>query len=342
MNSYRQQLTLRDSALSKMMLAVVLVLSLSLFLVGCGLKPAGSFVQEAAPGSIKPIPGLPADASLIITSKNYTEALILGKIAVIAAKVAGFQVTDMSNAPGSVAVRELLISGGADFAWDYTGTVWLTYLGKEVGIPDERKQYEAVYAADLKNGITWLEPAELNNTYALAMRASAAASLNNITKLSEIKNLPLSERTLCVESEFFSRQDGLKPMLETYDLPLDDEDGIDSANIRVLDTGTIYEATARGSCNFGEVFTTDGRIIALDLVVLEDDRSFFPAYNLTGAIRSETLKKYPQLRDIIALISAKLNNSQQQKLNSQVDVDGKEPATVAYEWMVAEGLITVP
>lgn len=315
-------------------------LALTLSLAGCGLEPAGSFVPDAAPGSIHAIEGLPADAAITITSKNFTEALILGKMAVLAAKIAGFEVTDMSNVPGSVAGRELMLNGDADFIWDYTGTGWLVYLGNVKGIPGERQQYEAVRDADMRNGITWLEPAALNNTYAFAVRAGAVPELNDITKLSEIKNLPMSDRTFCVESEFNSRQDGLKPMLEEYNLPLNGADGVLPSNIKILDTGTIYEATARGSCNFGEVFTTDGRIIALDLAVLEDDKGFFPAYNVVPVVRSETLQKYPQLQQIFTQISSKLTNSQQQKLNSRVDVDGEEPAIVAFDWMKAEGLIT--
>lgn len=318
------------------------VLAVVLSLAGCGLEPAGAFVPNAAPGSIQVIDDLPAGASLTITSKNYTEALILGKMAVLAAKVAGFEVTDMSNVPGSVAVRELILNGDVDFAWDYTGTAWLTYLGNEEGIADERQLYEAVRDADMDNDLTWLEPAELNNTYAFAVRASAVPELNGITKLSQIKDLPVSERTFCADAEFNSRPDGFKPMLEDYDLSLGAADGVPTTNVTILDIGTVYEATARGSCNFGEVFTTDGRIVALDLAVLEDDRSFFPAYNLAPVLRTETLKKYPQLKQIFAQLSSRLTNSQQQKLNYRVDVGGEEPANVAFDWMKEERLITAP
>src|SRR5690606_1991725 len=115
-----------------------------------------------------------------ITSKNFTEALILGKMAVLAARVAGFEVTDMSSVPGSVAVRELMLEGDADLVWDYTGTAWLTYLGHSKVVPDRRLQYEAVRDADRENGLTWLEPARLDNTYAFAVRADAASALGDI------------------------------------------------------------------------------------------------------------------------------------------------------------------
>ena len=186
-----------------------------LTLAGCGLQPATAFVPAVAPGSIKQIENLPADASITITSKNYTEALILGKMAVLAVKAAGFKVTDKSNVPGSVAVRDLMLNGGADMVWDYTGTAWLTYLGHKAGIPDPEKQYEAVRHEDAANGLTRLTPAELDNTYAITVRAGAVEELNGITSLSQIKDLPVAERTFCVESEFNSRPDGFKPMLET-------------------------------------------------------------------------------------------------------------------------------
>lgn len=311
-------------------------------LAGCGLQPATAFVPAVAPGSIKHIDNLPPGASITITSKNYTEALILGKMAVLAAKAAGFKVTDKSNVPGSVAVRNLMLNGGADMVWDYTGTAWLTYLGHKAGIPDPAKQYAAVRDEDKDNGLTWLAPAELDNTYAMAVRSGAVSKLNGITSLSQIKDLPVKERTFCVESEFNSRPDGFKPMLKAYGLTLGAANGVPLSNVKILDTGTVYEATARGLCNFGEVFTTDGRILSLNLKVMKDDKSFFPAYNVAPVLRTATLEKYPQLKSIFGQISSKLTNDEQQKLNLKVDVDGQEPADVAFNWMKAEGLISSP
>lgn len=66
-----------------------------------------------------------------------------------------------------------MLTGDADMTWEYTGTAWLTYLGESEGIPDQQEQYKAVRDADAANGLTWLEPAPLNNTYALAVRSEA-------------------------------------------------------------------------------------------------------------------------------------------------------------------------
>lgn len=324
--------------------AVLLAGTSALVLTGCGLQPATSFVPEAAPGSIHRIDDLPAGAHITVTSKNFTEQLVLGKVAVLAAKAAGFDVTDETNVPGSVPARQLMTTHDADMTYEYTGTAWLTYMGHAEGIPDKTEQWEAVKKEDARNGLTWLEPAPMNNTYAFAVRNEAVAKLQNVKTLSDVAKLPTDERTFCVESEFNSRADGFKPMLKKYGLELggSGSNGVPSSNVSILDTGTVYTATDKGKCNFGEVFTTDGRIKSLGLTVLEDDKGFFPAYNVAPVLDSATLKEYPQLEGIYDQISPKLTDAVLQELNRQVDVEGREPADVAFDWMVKEGFITKP
>lgn len=314
----------------------------TLALTGCGLQPATAFVPAVAPGSIRAVEGLPDDAAITVTAKNFTEQLILGKIAVLAAQAAGFEVTDMTNVPGSVAVRQLMLDGTADMTYEYTGTAWLTYLAEAEGIPDQQEQYEAVRDADADNGLTWLEPAPLNNTYAMAVRAEAVPELGDITSLSQIADLPVEQRTFCVEAEFNSRADGFAPMLAAYGLELGAADGVPTSNVSILDTGTVYTATDRGSCNFGEVFTTDGRIDSLDLAVLEDDLGFFPAYNAAPVLSTATLEEYPQLAEVYDEISPALTDTEMRRLNLAVDVEGEEPADVAFDWMVEQGFVTRP
>jgi glycine betaine/choline ABC-type transport system substrate-binding protein len=309
-------------------------------LAGCGLQPAASYVPQAGPGTISPAEDLPEDASVVVTSKNFTEQLVLGKVAVLAAQAAGFEVTDLTNVPGSQPVRELMLSQQADFTWEYTGTAWITYLGNAEGIPDKREQYDAVREADAANGLTWGEPAPLNNTYAMAASREVAEELGGITKMSQIADLPAAERTFCLEPEFNSRPDGFNPMLEAYGLERGAADGVPDDNVGIYDTGAVYSATDNGDCNFGEVFTTDGRIDSLDLVVLEDDRNFFPAYNGAPVFNTATLAEYPQLEEVFAQVSPLLTDEVMRQMNLRVDVDGEEPADVAYEWMVSEGLIT--
>lgn len=300
---------------------------------GCGLRSANGAVLEAEPGSIEKYDSLDG-VEITVAGKNFTAQLILGNLLATVLSTAGADVTNQSNTPGSNGVREALLNGNIDISYEYTGTGWLSYLGHEKPIPDAVKQYEAVRDEDLGNGLTWLPPAPMNNTYAFAIREDKAEELG-VTKLSDLQALPKKELTFCIESEFASRNDGFPNMLKTYKLK-DSELG----EVTILDTGVIYQATADGDCNFGEVFTTDGRILALDLRVLEDDKGYFPLYNVTPVIQSDLLEEHPEIAEIFAEINPKITNEAMLELNAKVDVDGMDPAVVAKEWLVQEGFLS--
>jgi osmoprotectant transport system substrate-binding protein len=307
-------------------------------LAGCGLSSASGYLPEVTPGSIQPVSSLEGVA-IAVGSKNFTEQLILGKIAGLALSAAGADVADRTNLPGAAAARRQQETGQVDLQWEYTGTAWLTFLGQSEGIPDPAQQYEAVRAMDLEqNRMVWLEPSTVNNTYAMAVRTEAAAELG-VAKLSDIAALPVEQRTFAVESEFASRNDGFVPMLETYGIPLGSPDGVPRENVSTLDTGVVYTTTDSGQVNFGEVFTTDGRIEALDLTVLEDDLKFFPAYNASVVVREELFSEHPEIADVVLPISDALTNDILIQLNLQVDVEGREPADVALEWLQSEGFL---
>lgn len=299
----------------------------------CGLGTAGGYSPSGTLSG--PIEGVDLKgAEVAVGSKNFTEQIILGKMAVILFKSAGADVEDLTNIPGSNSAREAMLKGDLNFQWEYTGTAWISYLGHDDPIADEREQYEAVLEADRNNGLEWLPPAPMNNTYGFAIPRAKAEKLG-ISKLSDLAKLPEKERTFCVESEFANRNDGFQPMLKHYNIP-----AASKGKVSTLDTGAIYQATADGLCNFGEVFTTDGRIKALDLQVMEDDRQFFPKYNLSGVVRQELLEAYPQIKDLLEPLSEKLTNETLIDLNAEVDVDGREPVDVAYDWLQEEGFVT--
>jgi osmoprotectant transport system substrate-binding protein len=226
-----------------------------------------------------------------------------------------------------------LLSGEADIAPDYTGTGWINYLGHENPVKDATQQWLSINDADRINGLTWLPPAPMSNTYAFAIRESAADRLG-VTKLSDLASLPTAELTFCVESEFASRNDGFVPMLRAYGLERNS-----LSRVTTLDTGVVYSATAQGECNFGEVLSTDGRIVALHLRVLEDDKKFFPIYNLTEVVNADLLRRHPELREIFAALNPKLTNETMRQLNARVDTAGEDPAIVARDWLIAEGLL---
>lgn len=308
-------------------------------LTGCGLSPSTGTVPAVGPGKIHPVADDAGQTKVTVTSKSFTEQLLIGKITVIAMEAAGYDVTDLTNVPGSQPARQLLLSGDASLLWEYTGTAWLTYLGHEEPVVGEQAQWEAVKDEDVSNGIDWGDPAPLNNTYALAMNEETAKRLG-ITKLSELKDVDPKDLTFCVDPEFNSRRDGLTPMLKHYGV--DRGSQVPESNIGLYDVGAIYQATADGACNFGEVFTTDGRIKALNLTVLEDDKKYFPSYNAAPAFNGEFLKAHPEVEGIMAQIAPLLTDEVLMDLNYQVDVVGREPADVAFEWMVEQGLVSKP
>jgi osmoprotectant transport system substrate-binding protein len=316
----------------------LLALLLTSVLAACGLATAGGPIPSGKlSGPLADAKSLDG-ASIAVGSKNFSENIILGKIALILFKSAGADVEDLTNIPGSASARQAHLNGDVDAMWEYTGTAWLEYLGQQKPIKDSRRQYEAVREMDRKqNGMVWLPPAPMNNTYAFAV-TQATAKKYGITKLSQIKKVPVAKRTFCVESEFRNRNDGLEPMLKTYGVPLGS--GVPEKNLKIFQTGVIYDATASGSCTFGEVFTTDGRILALHLKVLKDDKNFFPIYNVSLVVRDDTMQDYPQIADLIAPVAKKLTNKVLLRLNAEVDVDGREPTDVAHDWLVDEGFIS--
>ncbi len=308
-------------------------------LAACGLgTAAGPILSGDLDGPVADVDleGL----EIAVGSKNFTENIILGKMAVSLLASAGAEVDDLTNIPGSAAARQAQLDGQIDAMWEYTGTGWITYLGYEDPIPDEQEQYVAVRDEDLdRNNLAWLPPAPMNNTYGFAITQETSDRLG-ITKLSQIKDLPVEERTFCVESEFTNRPDGLPGMLETYGVPLGDPNGVPEDNLRTYQTGAIYSATDKGECTFGEIFTTDGRILALDLTVLEDDLQYFPKYNVSLVVNDSVLEDHPALEELFGPVSEKLTDEVLIELNAEVDVEGREPVDVAFEWLQEEGFIS--
>jgi osmoprotectant transport system substrate-binding protein len=275
-------------------------------------------------------------ASLRVGSKEFTEQLVLGQLTLQLLRAHGANVTDKTNIQGSTNTRNALTSGLIDLYWDYTGTGWITYLKHAKPIPDPTKQYQAVAKEDLaKNKIVWEPPAPLNNTYAFAIRQDKAQQLG-VKTMSDVANLlktKPAEATFCIESEFSTRDDGWPGLKKAYEM------NVPRSNLKILDTGAIYAATAKGTCNFGEVFTTDGRIPAKHLQVLEDDKHFFPVYNASLTVRQQIADKYPQIQKIFAPVAQKLTNDTMSRLNAKVDVDGYEPKQVAHDWLKQQGFI---
>jgi len=307
------------------------------FVVGIlalALTACGSGGGQAEQGSLgQELQG----ATFTVGSKDFSESIILGHITMEMLRAHGATVNDKTNIKGSTNTRTALTSGNIDMYWEYTGTGWITYLNKTEPIPDPAKQFDAVAKEDLAaNKVVWGKPAPLNNTYAFAVRKEKAAELG-VTKLSDLAGLAKTkpqEATFCIESEFSTRDDGWPGLVETYGIEIPKD------NVKMVDTGVIYTETQKGeTCNFGEVFATDGRIASLGLTVLEDDKHFFPVYNASLTLREDTATKYPQVLQFLEPVAAKLTDEVMQQLNAQVDAEGHKPEKVAHDWLVKEGFL---
>ncbi|MGH3878347.1 MAG: glycine betaine ABC transporter substrate-binding protein [Actinophytocola sp.] len=319
------------------LLAVSVLLAGSV--TGCGLDAAYKLPFDVGPGSIEPVPELEG-LQITVGSKNFTEQILLGYIAEVALTAAGADIRDMTNIQGSPSARQALEVGDVDLYWEYTGTSWINFQQETEPIPDEQAQYDAVKKADAERfGIAWLDYSPVNDKYAIATTREFADK-HQLKTMSDMVAL-LAEQpdlgSMCLESEFISRQDGLAGAERTYEFDVPDR------NIKTFGVGAIYATLAAGNtCNFGEVFTTDGRILTLDLAVLEDDRKTFPQYNAAVTVRTDFLDRYPQLADVLNPVAAKLDNETILELSVEVDGDGTDPAVVARDWLVAQGFVTNP
>lgn len=269
---------------------------------------------------------------ITVGSKEFTESIILGKITVQALEDAGFEVEDQTGISGSATVREALETGEIDMYWEYTGTGWVNILGNTTEDPPE-DLYEAVAEADAENGIVWLEPAPLNDTYRIAVTQEFAeeTGMETMSDAAEFIQENPEQGTICAASEFINRDDGLPGLEEAY--------GFEFTDVVELDLGLIYTQVG-DTCEFGEVFSTDARIIANELFVLEDDQDFFIEYRAALTMREETLERNPEIRDVMAPIAEALTSEVITELNAGVDVEGRTPEDVAQEFLEENGFVS--
>ncbi|MDT0309555.1 glycine betaine ABC transporter substrate-binding protein [Streptomyces sp. DSM 44917] len=313
--------------------AAALSAVLAVTAAGCSLESSGG---DADPGSLAEHASLEG-ASLTVGSKEFTEQLVLCQVTGLALRSVGAEVSEECGLQGSNTTRSALESGDIDMYWEYTGTAWINYLGHTDPIGDPAEQYARAAEQDLsENDVRWLAPAPANNTYAIVALADRAEELG-VSTLSEYAALVRQEPSagsLCVAAEFAGRDDGLPGLQDAYGFEVPDGD------LATMAAGAIYEAVAGGDpCAFGEAATTDGRIPALGLTVLEDDEGFFPVYNPALTVRESVYAENPDLAAVFEPIAAALTDAELQDLNAQVDLDGLDPEDVARDWLVAQGFI---
>ena len=300
----------------------------SLLLAACG----GSDGGPAAAGEDGASPVDLSGVAVKVGSKEFTEQRVLGQIVVGALEAAGAEVTDKTNLTGTSVVRKALTSGEIDVYYEYTGTGWISILGKTDPVKGAEEQFEAVKQADAANGITWFAQAEANNTFAIA--ANKDVDAKSISDWAEIVKADPAKGRLCSSAEFINRNDGLPGVEKLYgfDLP--------ASEVVQLEPALVYTQVGKGEdCDFAVVFATDGQILNNDLTVLEDDKGFFPPYNIAATMKTEVYDAHrAEYDELFGAISAELTDEELTKLNARVDVDGEDPADVAADFLSEAGL----
>jgi osmoprotectant transport system substrate-binding protein len=301
---------------------VAVFAAIAVLAASCG---GGKSTSVATSGKLK-------GASFTVGGKEFTEQKILCEITAQALEAAGAKVKRQCGLSGSATVRTALTSGRIDMYWEYTGTGWITHLKHTAPIHDSQQQFDAVAKEDLaKNKIKWLDKAPFDNTYALGVKKDSMTDVKTLSDYGKLVQSDPKKGSLCVATEFTNRDDGLPGLEKAYDFK--------GEKLSTLDEGAIYNSIKKGNpCNFGEVFTTDGRIQGLGLRVLQDDKKFFPVYNPALNVRDSVFQKYPKLAEVIAPIAKALDTTTMQKLNSDVDNQGDTPAQVAKSFLKDHGL----
>jgi osmoprotectant transport system substrate-binding protein len=314
---------------------VAVLAATSLALAACGGDDGGGGTGGGGTGEFGQLDM--ADVSLTISSKDFTENQVLAALFAKSFEAAGAEVDDSKiNLGGTNVNREALLSGQVDAYPEYNGTGWTVHLGNDDPGDDPEALTEKTAEADLqKNDIKWVGRSEFNDTYGFATGPDLTDENGGPFTLTEmaqyIEDNPGT--TVCMETEFPDRPDGLVLYEEKTGST------IPQKNIQIQDTGPIYGQTAKGQCDFGEIFTTDGRIPALDLSIVDDEGAFI-IYNSSLTVRNEVYEQAPEAFDEIAdkLLSG-IDNDTMAELNKQVDVDGEDLEDVAQTYLEDQGFI---
>lgn len=265
-----------------------------------------------------------SDNVIRVGSKDFTEQEILCYMTSQAIENnTDIDVENECNLGGAQVVFSALTNDNIDLYIDYAGTDYTDIL-KHKPISDVDKVYKTIKKEmKEKYDIEVLNQMAFNNTYALAVTKETAQKYNlaTISDLTRVSNDLIIAPTL----EFINREDGLPGLEKEYGLSFKDTIGIDGS--------PRYTALQNNNAQVIDAFTTDGLLKKFNLVVLEDDKNFFPPYYAIPLVRSDTLKEYPEIEKVLNALGPYLTDGVMQDLNYQVDELGKSPEKVATDFL---------
>ena len=262
---------------------------------------------------------------ITVGSKNFSEQDLLGEIvAQWIERTTDLQVRRRLHLGGTFICHRALLAGQIDVYVEYTGTA-LTAILERPPVSDPDSAFGAVRAeyAD-RFELEWLAPLGFENTFAMLVRRSTADSLGLRTMTDAAS---YSDGWVAgFGSEFMEREDGFPGLSDAYGLGL-------RSPPRVMDLGLLYRALASGEIDLTAGNSTDGRIEALDLVMLEDDLRYFPPYEGAVVARRAALERHPSLGPALRALSGRIDTDEMRRLNRAVDVEGRDYRQVAIDWV---------
>ncbi|OCR02111.1 ABC transporter substrate-binding protein [Oscillatoriales cyanobacterium USR001] len=260
---------------------------------------------------------------IVICSKDFSEQVILAEILArhIEAKT-DIKVERQLNLGGNLC-HQSLVAGKVDLYVEYTGTAFANIL-KQKPISDPKKVYAYIQQEYPKQFQSeWIEPLGFNNTFAIIIRGDDAKKFN-LQTLSQLGKVAPQFRA-GIGPEFKEREDGFPGLAKTYQLKFAQEP-------KEMLLGLLYQALKEKQVDVIAGNSTDGLIESLGLVVLKDDKQYFPPYEAAPVVRSAILEKYPNLRQVLKELGGKISEEDMRKLNYQVDGKQQDAAQVAQKF----------
>ena len=271
--------------------------------------------------------------SLRVGSKNFAESMIHAEMIAQLAEAEGIKVERNIPFGNTMEVMEATKQNVLDVYPEYNGT-GLIFLG-QAPISDGDASTAKVQELFNPLGLEFRGRFGFSNDYAIVMTSERAQELG-VSKISDLANLA-APVNFAVDEDFSTRAaDGLRPMVRRY--------GLSTGAVSVFPGGSegkdkIVLALLDGTSDVAELFVTDGQIAEYNLVLLQDDRQFFPVYEPAPLVRSDALAKLPALAGVLDKLSGAISANDMQAMNKSVDLDAQTPASVATAFLVAKGLL---